>query len=157
MPRSALLLASVFWLATTAAQAAGVRLFDVQAAEPSRTLAGAVWYPCAAQQETRAGSRVIVGAKDCSLIGDKLPLIVISHGREGWFGGHHATAAALADAGFIVAAISHPGDNASDKSRVDDLSVLVERPTDIKRLIDFMLSAWPDAPKIDRERIGTRR
>jgi predicted dienelactone hydrolase len=60
----------------------------------------------------------------------------------------------LADAGFIVAAISHPGDNAADKSRVDDLSVLVERPADIKRLIDFMLGAWPDAAKIDRERIG---
>ena len=152
---SALLLAVAFWLAATAAQAAGVRLFDVPAAKAIRTLAGAVWYPCAAlQEQTSAGGRTIIGTQDCPLVGDKLPLIVVSHGREGWFGGHHATAAALADAGFIVAAISHPGDNASDKSRVGDLSVLVDRPVDIKRLIDFMLGAWPDAPKIDRERIG---
>lgn len=155
MPRSALMLATAFCLATTATQAAGVRFFDVPAVEASRTLTGAVWYPCGApQEETRAGSRAIIGTKNCTLVGDKLPLVVISHGREGWFGGHHATAAALADAGFIVAAISHPGDNASDKSRVDDVSVLVDRPTDIKRLIDFMLGAWPDAPKMDRDRIG---
>ena len=41
----------------------------------------------------------------------KLPLVVFSHGTAGWFGGHHDTAAALADAGFVVAAINHSGDN----------------------------------------------
>src|SRR5262249_40269820 len=106
------------------------------------------------QQETAVGNRIILGTKDCPITGDKLPLVVISHGRAGWFGGHHTTAAALADAGFVVAAISHPGDNASDKSRVNHLSVLVQRPADIKRLIDFMLEAWPDAPRIDPQRIG---
>jgi predicted dienelactone hydrolase len=155
MRRSAFLLATAFCLATTTARAAGVRFFDVPAAEARKTLAGAAWYPCGAPQEaTSADGRTIIGTKDCPLVGTKRPLVVISHGREGWFGGHHATAAALADAGFIVAAISHPGDNASDKGRVDDLSVLVDRPADIKRLIDFMLGVWPDAPKIDRERIG---
>jgi pimeloyl-ACP methyl ester carboxylesterase len=39
-------------------------------------------------------------------------------------------------------------------SRVDDISIAITRPTDIKRLVDFMLGAWPDAPKVDRERIG---
>jgi hypothetical protein len=68
--------------------------------------------------------------------------------------GHHDTAETLADAGFVVAAINHPGDNAFDASRTDDLSVLIERPSDIKRLIDFMLGAWPETTKIDRERIG---
>jgi len=97
---------------------------------------------------------VIVGTRDCSIAGEKLPLIAISHGRAGWFGGHHDTAAAIADAGFVVAAINHPGDNTSDKSRVDHLSVLIERPADIKRLIDFMLDVWPDASRLDRERIG---
>jgi predicted dienelactone hydrolase len=32
--------------------------------------------------------------------------------------------------------------------------LLIERPADIKRLTDFMLGAWPEAAKIDRERIG---
>jgi predicted dienelactone hydrolase len=49
----------------------------------------------------------------------------------GDFIGHHDTAETLADAGFIVAAISHPGDTVSDMSRSGDLSVMIERPTDI--------------------------
>jgi predicted dienelactone hydrolase len=59
----------------------------------------------------------------------------------GLFGGHRDTAEMLADGGFVVAAISHPGDNALDASRTDDLSVLIERPDDIRRLINFMLGA----------------
>lgn len=155
MRRALLLLSAVFCLATTLAQAAGVVFFDVPADETRKVLTAAVWYPCsAAQQETNVGNRVIVGTRDCSIAGEKLPLIAISHGRAGWFGGHHDTAAAIADAGFVVAAINHPGDNTSDKSRVDHLSVLTERPADIKRLIDFMLDVWPDASRLDRERIG---
>jgi predicted dienelactone hydrolase len=161
----AFVLATLFCFAVTLAQAAGVRFFDVPADTAGPTLTGAVWYPCAAPQpETKIDGGVIgfgesdlgfvVGAKDCPIVRDKLPLIVISHGRAGWFGANKHTAAVLADAGFVVAAINHPGDTASDQSRVDELSVLVERPADIKRLIDFMLEAWPDASKLDRERIG---
>jgi predicted dienelactone hydrolase len=92
--------------------------------------------------------------RDCPVVGSKLPLIVISHGRTAWFGVHHDTAASLADAGLVVVAISHPGDNAFDMSRVDDLSIALTRPADVKRVIDFMLGAWPHASKIDGDRIG---
>jgi predicted dienelactone hydrolase len=64
-----------------------------------------------------------------------MSLIIISHGRRGSFLDHRDTAQALADAGFVVAAISHPGDNARDSRHSDDLSAFVERPADIKRLI----------------------
>jgi predicted dienelactone hydrolase len=49
---------------------------------------------------------------------------------------------------------NHPGDTPTDMSRSDDLSALVERPTDIKRLIDFMLDASSLASNIDPKRIG---
>jgi hypothetical protein len=39
-------------------------------------------------------------------------------------------------------------------SRVDDLSVIIKRPTDIRRLIDFMFAASPVASAIDPNRIG---
>jgi predicted dienelactone hydrolase len=60
----------------------------------------------------------------------------------------------LADAGFVVSAIDHPGDTVTDMSRSDDLSVFIERPADIRRLINFMLGASPAAHAIDPERIG---
>lgn len=155
MFRSSLLLAVVLCFAATLAEAAGLQFFEVAADSAGPSLTGAVWYPCATPpQEMTYEDRVLSGAKDCEVIGSKLPLIVISHGRTAWFGAHYDTAAALADAGYVVAAINHPGDNSFDHGRTDHLSVFVERPLDIKRLLDFLLSTWSDTPKIDRERIG---
>ena len=94
------------------------------------------------------------GVKDCPPPEGKLPLVVVSHGRTGNFVGHHDTAEVLADAGFIVATINHPGDTVTDLSRTDDLSIYAQRPNDIKRLVDFMLDGSALAPSIDRERIG---
>ncbi|KYK43387.1 hypothetical protein A1D31_18365 [Bradyrhizobium liaoningense] len=77
-------------------EAAGIQLLD---ADPA--LSGAIWYPCAAEPTHVALGRLSVGAdfglkgvKDCPVTGAKLPLVIFSHGRGGWF----------ADAGFIVAA-----------------------------------------------------
>jgi predicted dienelactone hydrolase len=94
------------------------------------------------------------GVKDCPVTGTKLPLVIVSHGRGGWFGGHDDVVEALADAGFVVAAINHPGDNGSDRSQSDSLSVLASRPADIVRLLDFMLNDWRDRAVIDDAKIG---
>ena len=154
--RLSVLLAAVFCFATTLADAAGIQFFDVPPDGTRPRLTGSVWYPCAtrAAQEIRIGNRVVFGAKDCEIVGSKLPLIVISHGRMAWFGAHHDTASALADAGYMVAAINHPGDNSFDDSRVDSLAVFEERPADITRLLNFMLGGWSYESKIDHERIG---
>jgi predicted dienelactone hydrolase len=100
------------------------------------------------------GPYVLPVSKDCPLSGEKLPLIVVSHGHGGNSIGHHDTAEAFADAGFIVAAINHPGDTFSDKSRIDELSVYVSRPADIKRLVDYLMGSSPGAPFVDPSRIG---
>ena len=118
-------------------------------------MTGAVWSPCAtAPQEVEIDGTTLPGVKDCPTEGNKLPLVVISHGRAGSFIGHHDTAETLAEAGFVVAAINYPGDTSADMGRSDDLSAFVEWPTDIKRLINFMVQASPIASKIDPQRIG---
>jgi predicted dienelactone hydrolase len=140
----------------TPACAAGIQLLD-----SGPELTGAIWYPCAAEpQSVPLGSLAVdwgdtlSGVKDCPVEGTGLPLVIISHGGGGWFGGHHDVAEALADAGFVVAAISHPGDTAKDSSQRDSLSVLASRPADIVRLLDFLLADWKDRAAIDRARIG---
>jgi predicted dienelactone hydrolase len=140
---------------TCPARAAGIQLLD------SAGLAGAIWYPCAAEPRSvpLGGlavrfSDTLEGVKDCPVTGTKLPLVVFSHGRTGWFGLHHDTAEALADAGFVVAAISHPGDNGNDSSQSEALSLWASRPADVVRLIDFMLGDWKDRAVIDPARIG---
>jgi predicted dienelactone hydrolase len=139
----------------TLAQAAGFRFIEVPADGEGPALKGAMWSPCSEAPGTvDLGNITLPGVKDCAIGGEKLPLVVISHGRGGTFVGHHDIGETLADAGFVAAAINHPGDTVSDLSRSDDLSVFIERPTDIKRLVDFMISASPAASSIDSDRIG---
>lgn len=151
-----LLTAIGFCLTATLAQAAGLRLIDIPADADGPAIHGAIWYPCTVPPgEVKIGWAILPGVQDCPLAGDHLPLIAASHGQGGTFLlGNHDTAETLADNGFIVAAINHPGDTSQDMGRSNDLSVFVERPTDIKRLIDFMISASPFAARIDQDRIG---
>ncbi|MBI5130153.1 MAG: alpha/beta fold hydrolase [Rhodopseudomonas palustris] len=152
-----------FWLCilvlsclTAPARSAGVQLLD---SDPR--LEGAIWYPCVAEPRAVELGRLSVqivstidGVKDCPLTATKLPLVVLSHGRGGWFAAHIDVAEALADAGFVVAAINHPGDNGNDSSKRDTLSLWQSRPDDIVRLIDYVLNDWKDRAAIDRTKIG---
>jgi predicted dienelactone hydrolase len=156
LPNKYFALALLLCCLASPVEAAGIQLLD---SDPN--LSGAIWYPCAAEPKPVALGRLAVsvdfslmGTKDCPVTGAKLPLIVFSHGRTGWFGANHDTAAALADAGFVVAAINHPGDNGNDPAQAEDLSVFGSRPADMVRLIDFMLSDWKDRAVIDPVRIG---
>jgi predicted dienelactone hydrolase len=153
---ASLLIAAAVACAFSTAQAVGLRAFDVPATPDGPAIRGLVWHPCAAspREIDARGGRTFFGTNDCPIAGDKLPLIVISHGRRGWLGGHHDTAAAMADAGFIVLAINHPTDTGRDTSGTDSLAVLAERPADIKRAIDHILGAWPDSAHVDAQRIG---
>jgi predicted dienelactone hydrolase len=151
----AFLAALIACCAAPMAQAAGFRFIDIPADASGPALTGAVWSPCTApSQEIKFRVATIRAVRNCPSAGDRLPLIVVSHGSGGWFGAHRDTAAMLADAGFVVAAVDHAGDNATDRSRSDNLSILLDRPVDIRRLTDFMLDEWPEASKLDRERIG---
>ena len=148
--------AIILFCLNASAQAAGIQLLN---SDPG--LMGAVWYPCASEpKEVPLGNLAVSadfglrGVKDCPITGAKLPLVIFSHGRGGWFGQHHDTAEALADAGFIVAAINHPGDNGNDSSKRNTLSVLASRPVDMIRLLNFMLHDWKDKAIVDPARIG---
>ena len=90
-------------------------------------------------------------ARDGALTGRSLPLIVISHGTGGSKDGHYDTALALANAGFVVAALEHTGDNYRDQSRATDLA---NRPRELHLLIDYMLAVWPGHAALDAKRVG---
>jgi predicted dienelactone hydrolase len=79
------------------------------------------------------------------------PLIVISHGTGGDFAGHVDTAVALARAGFIVAALTHPGDNWRDNSRA---TYIEDRPKALSALITYMLTTWSGHAAINTSQIG---
>ena len=84
----------------------------------------------------------------------RFPLVVISHGTGGSSLAHYRFALALARAGFVVAAPTHPGDNFRDRSLVADARYAYERPRQVSLVLDELLAdaEWKD--RIDRNRIG---
>ena len=114
---------------------AGITVEDAVASDPDdKPLAVKIWSPAGA----KAG----------------LPLIVISHGTGGSLTGHADTAEALAQAGFVVAAMNHTGDSYRDDSYVGRGQHLVGRSRHVARVIDHMLQRWPGHDRIDPGRVG---
>ena len=111
-----------------------------------------VWYPTTVPATAPArGMGNIKVAQGAPLEGRKLPLVVMSHGNGGWFGGHYDTAITLAKAGFVVAALTHTGDNYRDQSGATDMA---DRPRQLHVLIDHMLADWSEHEQLDAGRVG---
>ncbi|MES2391946.1 MAG: peptidase [Acidobacteriota bacterium] len=82
------------------------------------------------------------------------PLIMLSHGTGGsalqmaWLG------TALARAGFVAAAVDHPGNNSNEAYTPAGFLLLWERATDLSNVIDGMLADAEFGKRIDASRIG---
>ena len=146
-----ILLCALTSLTLTTTQAAGFQ--RAQAANPDgKPLEIGIWYPSQMAPAALAMGPVTMSvALNGPIAGRALPLVVISHGSGSSLLGHHDTAAALADAGYVVAALTHTGDNHADQSR----SVFImDRPRQISRVIDHMLASWDGRGALDPARIG---
>jgi predicted dienelactone hydrolase len=136
---------------TPGAPRAGFTAFSVPDPGAPPIPAG-IWYPTRGEATPRSlGPNLHTVAPDAAIEGDGLPLVVISHGIGGWFGGHCQTASLLARAGFVVVAFTHPGDNVQDASRA--LHVW-DRPRHVGLALDHVLAHWPGAARVDIGRIG---
>jgi predicted dienelactone hydrolase len=93
-------------------------------------------------------------APDGAVAGERLSLILISHGTAGSLASHFDTALALAGTGFVVAAVTHTADNYQDQGYAGNVIDLVDRPRQITRVLDFMLTEWAEASDIDGHRVG---
>ncbi len=114
-----------------------------------------IWHPTKA-----IPSRAVLGlfeqsvATNADVSGDNLPLILISHGTSGSLSSHYDTALALAEAGFVVAAPTHTGDNFQDQSFTGKPRNLIDRPRQLKLVTDYMLAVWSGHGSLDVRRVG---
>jgi predicted dienelactone hydrolase len=119
---------------------------------PGENLQVGIWYPTAATaSEQDVGLFTQTVAPDAPVDGGGHALIVFSHGNGGTFEGHYDTALALAQAGFVVAAMTHTGDNYRDHSRE---LLLADRPRAVHAVIDYMLASWSGHAAIDSAKVG---
>ena len=132
--------------------------FEVARATGSdgQTFLVGVWYPTQARPRptTLLGPLLMDVAPDGPIAGRDLPLVVISHGNGGGPGSHADLALALADAGYVVAAPMHTGDNYADQSAAGSVSLYSGRNRELHATIDYMLGDWQGYDRIDPERVG---
>jgi len=152
--------AGLLWAGPALASDAGLRLQSLPAAgEAQPAMPIALFYP------TQAVARpVTLGPFTPEVAMRAEPeaavkgLIVLSHGTGGSELGHSRLAVALARAGYLVAALRHPGDNYQDTSLFTDggARYFTERPRQVSRVIDALLSdpQWKD--RIARDAKGPR-
>lgn len=147
-------LALLFLLfAAAPAGAAGFQRVTLADAEEPVDLA--IWYPADAPGlEQPLGPFRQRVATDAAPRGDALPLLLMSHGSAGSLAWNHDTALALAEAGFVVAALTHPGDNAEDATRSFTAAALAMRPRQLKAALDWLLGQWPHRARLDPRRIA---
>ena len=144
------------WIPGGSAAAAGFAAIEVPADGTGPTIQAMVWTPCTTPPaDVGLGPYVVRGVRDCAIpAGRRLPLVVISHGQGGSMLGHHDTAVALADAGFVVVSLAHPGDNFGDDAAAQQLEIFESRPRDVSRVVTFMLDDWPHRQVIDGDSVG---
>jgi predicted dienelactone hydrolase len=138
-------------LAGPAAASVGFRVMSIPDPAGGQIEVG-VWYPAEAPAKAMPfglGHQTV--AAGAPIVGQRLPLVVMSHGNGGFFGGHFDTAEALVEAGFVAAALTHTGDNYKDQSRATDMP---NRPRQLSVLIDYMLNGWPERGRLDPDRVG---
>ena len=153
MRLAGLLVATLLLLCPNLALAGGVGFQEVRVrVAGDKPLVVGIWYPSdAPAAPQRLGPADQVVALNGAVAGKRLPLVVMSHGTGGWYGSHVDTALELAEAGFVVASVSHTGDTYDDHSRAADVDI---RPLQLKAAVDYMLSGWKDARHVDPERVG---
>ena len=135
---------------------AGLVFLEVQDPMSDGRMKLAVFYPPAlpAQGTTRVGPYELSARTGLEVAPGRHPLIVLSHGHTGSNLGHHDLAEQLALAGYLVAAVEHPGDNWKDASGIGTDRVLFGRAYQVSRAIDAVLADGTLGAHVDGQRIG---
>jgi predicted dienelactone hydrolase len=114
-----------------------------------------VFYPTTGKPRPAwLGGEMVHVAADGPMTAGVHPLVIISHGTAGSSMSHLDTALALAEAGYVVAAPMHTGDNFRDQSAVGGPDWMVDRTRHLARVGEFMLSGWTGRGQIDARRVG---
>jgi predicted dienelactone hydrolase len=96
-----------------------------------------VLYPSRAPERLEQfGPYPLSVATDAPVEGERLPLVVISHGTGGSPWTYRGMAVHLARAGFVVALPEHPGNNRSDNSLANTAANLENRPRHVRLVLD---------------------
>ena len=114
-----------------------------------------IWYPTEAREaRVSEQSRAFQVARDAMPAPGSYPLVLLSHGSGAWYGAHHDSAEHLARRGFVVASLTHPGDNFQDLGGYLGAKQLLGRPHHMMLLKAYVLGAHKYRSIIDGARLA---
>ena len=115
----------------------------------------AVWYPVRrTPSQLSYGPWTINAARNAKELPGRFPLIIVSHDSPGTRFSHHGSAEELAKSAFVVATLTHHGDNMDDMSHLFTLEQIRSRAAQIRAALDTLLSHPETRGFIDPRRIG---
>jgi len=115
----------------------GCRALNVEDVVQGARVPVQILYPSRAPERLEQfGPYPLAIATDAPVEGERLPLVVISHGTGGSPWTYRGMAVHLARAGFVVALPEHPGNNRSDNSLANTAANLENRPRHVRLVLD---------------------
>jgi predicted dienelactone hydrolase len=128
----------------------------IKASSPAEVSKGplTVWYPSEGPESSRTlGPFLLKAAWGSAPVRGNGALIALSHGSAGSTLTYHDLARVLVEAGFVVIAPEHAGDNWKDQSKIGPPS-WKQRPAEISAAVDRIQSEPGFGPFIDTQRVG---
>jgi predicted dienelactone hydrolase len=133
----------------------GCRVIEANDGAQGTAIPLVVLYPASgAERSERFGPYTVDLARDAPVVGEELPLVVISHGNGGTPWAYRDLAKYLSRAGFMVALPEHPGNSRNDNSLAGTAANLENRPRHISLVIDAILSDSVMRRHAAAERVG---
>lgn len=133
----------------------GCRALDVADGIQGARVPVRVLYPARAPERLEQfGPYPLAVATDAPMEGERLPLVVISHGTGGSPWTYRGMAAYLARAGFVVALPEHPGNSRSDNSLAGTAANLENRPRHVRLVIDAILEDAQLGKRLSPDGVG---
>ncbi len=88
-----------------------------------------IWYPTKAREaRVSEQSQTFLVARDAMPAPGSYPFVLLSHGSGAGYGAHHDSAEFLARRGFVIASVTHPGDNFQDLGGYLGAHLMLGRP-----------------------------
>jgi predicted dienelactone hydrolase len=137
----------------------GVTTRELDDVARGRRLATTIWYPAApgTSEETIWWDGIFPGRgaweAPMRATPTHMPLVLLSHGSGGDGANLAWLAEALATAGYLVAAVDHPGDRFGDSSAAGRFAAW-RRPADLSVVLDSLAADPALGPRIDVRRVG---
>jgi predicted dienelactone hydrolase len=133
----------------------GMRVLSVPDEVQGARIPVRVLYPTSAAPSTeRTGPYAIDVAVDAPVEGERLPLVVVSHGDGATPLVHRGLAMEIARAGFAAVLVQHPGNSRNDNALSGSVANLVNRPRHMRLAIDAALADEALGPHLVSEGIA---